>query len=201
MTEIPAEAFAPILEELERRHLDVNHYRITSGDGRSQAFGVVNKRCQAPDYSRQNWRRPYLYKLLLDFGAKYVTDISWTSITVNENYSAGPHYDRGNTGLSFLVGCGDYKGGALRCHEGDLSGAHDIRHRPLITSFGETLHSVEPWTGHRVSLVYYQLAAAPQLPPPSVRLVEGRWKFFRGEAECEGLPHPLRGRKKKGAAQ
>lgn len=198
---IPPEAFQPILEELERRHLDVNHYRIKSGDGRSQAFGVVNKRCQPPDYSRQNWRRPYLYKLLLDFGHKYVTDISWTSITVNENYSAGPHYDRGNSGPSFLVGLGDYKGGTLRCHEGDLSGAHDVCHRPLITDFSTVLHSVEPWTGNRVSLVYYQLAAAPQLPPPSVRLVDGEWKFFRGDYQCDGLPHPLRGRKKKGVTQ
>jgi len=198
---IPLEAFDEILKELNRRRIDVNHYRIKTGDGRSQALGVVNKRCQPPDYSRQNWRRPYLYKLLLDFGAKYVTDISWTSITVNDNYSAGPHRDRGNVGPSFLVGFGDYKGGELQLLEGDLSGNYDIRHKPLVTDFSTTLHAVKPWEGSRYSQVFYQLAAAPFLPPPSVRLVDGKWKFFRGEIQTEGLPHPLRGQKKKKNAE
>lgn len=191
---IPPEAFAPILEELERRPLPVNYYREKVGDGRSQAFGVVNKRSIPPDYSRQNWKRPYLYKLLLDFGRDYVTDISWNAITVNQNYSAGPHRDRGNEGPSFLVGCGDYKGGALLIHEGDLSGEHDIKNTPLITDFSAVLHSVAPWTGNRVSLVYYTLKGAPPLPPPSVRYENGRWSFYRGEERIgrKGLPnHPI----------
>ena len=191
---IPPEAFALILEELERRPLPVNHYREKTGDGRSQAFGVVNKRCQPPDYSRQCWKRPYLYKLLLDFGRDWVTDISWNAITLNQNYSAGKHYDRGNIGPSFLVGCGDYQGGALLCHEGDLSGAHDIRFTPLITDFSATLHSVAPWTGNRVSLVFYTLKNAPPLPPPSVREENGSWHFYRGEERIgrKGLGnHPI----------
>lgn len=191
---IPPEAFAPILKELEHKPLPTNYSRSNSGEGKSQAFGLVNRRCLPPDYSRQCWKRPYLYKLLLDFGRDYVTDISWNAITVNQNYSAGPHYDKGNEGLSFLVGCGEYEGGALLIHEGDLSGSHSIRHVPLITSFGDTLHSVAPWTGNRVSLVYYTLRGAPLLPPPSVRHEDGKWYFYRGEERItrKGLAnHPI----------
>lgn len=191
---IPPAAFAPILEELERKPLAVNLYREKCGAGRSQAFGVVNKRCQPPDYSRQNWKRPFLYKLLLDFGRDYVTDISWNAITVNVNYQAAPHRDRGNVGPSFLVGCGEYEGGALLIHEGDLSGAHNIRHTPLITDFAAVLHSVAPWTGNRVSLVYYTLKGVGELPPPSVRQEGGRWHFYRGEQRIgpKGLGnHPI----------
>jgi hypothetical protein len=194
---IPPEAFAPLLQELQRLPIRNNSYRKTSGEGRSQAFGVVNKRCRAPDYSRQCWRRPYLYKLLLDFGASYVTDISWNAITVNQNYSAAPHRDRGNIGPSYLVAFGEYEGGALLFHEGDLSGPHDVRHAPLITDFAATLHSVAPWTGNRCSLVFYTAAnTPPTLPPPSVLLKEGRWTFKRGEEFItDGLPHPLKGKK------
>ena len=84
---IPREAFDEIYQELKRRPIGKNEYRLMSGSGRSQAFGIVNKRSMPPDYSRQNWLRPKLYKLLLDFGQKYV-DISYNSITVNQNYAA-----------------------------------------------------------------------------------------------------------------
>lgn len=165
------------------------------------AWGVVGRRCLPPDYSRNCWVRPYLYKLLLDFGTKYVTDISWNAITVNQNYKAKPHYDKNNFGSSFLVAFGDYQGGALKIHEGDLSGTHDIRHRPLITDFSKVLHSVEDFTGDRFSLVYYNFKTnrSVPLPPPSVKQENGKWFFYRGEKKItrkEGLPHPLRGRKK-----
>jgi hypothetical protein len=148
-----------------------------------------------PDYSRQCWKRVHLYKLLLDFGASYVTDISWNAITVNQNYSAAPHRDRGNVGPSYLVAFGEYEGGALLMHEGDLSGSHDVRHTPLITDFAAALHSVAPWTGNRCSLVFYTTAnTPPDLPPPSVKMHNGRWTFFRGTEATTSLPHPLNGK-------
>jgi hypothetical protein len=186
--------FALILDELRRRPIALNRYRNIAGDGRSQAFGVVGRRCLNPDYSRQCWLRPYLYKLLLDYGKKFVK-IPWTSITVNDNYSAAPHRDRGNVGQSYLVGFGNYSGGELQMHEGDLSGAHDIRHRPIITDFSAVLHSVKQWEGQRYSLVFYTAKDAEDLPPADVQSVGGKWVFFRGGVPCSGLPHPLKGRK------
>lgn len=192
MTQIPSIDFDGILAELQRKPLDINHYRSSAGQGRSQAFGVVNRRSLPPDYSRQSWRRPYLYKLLLDFGKKHVA-IPWNAITVNDNYQASAHRDKGNVGESFLVAFGNYQGGCLTLHEGDLKGSHAVRHTPLITDFGATLHSVEPWTGHRCSLVFYTAARTPEdLPQPSVEFIDGSWVFKRGGVVCSGLPHPIK---------
>ena len=189
---IPSEAFQPILDELARRPLEINNYRNTAGSGRSQAFGLVGRRSLPPDYSRHCWKRPQLYKLLLDFGAKYVP-FPFTSITVNQNYQAAPHRDKNNKGVSFLVACGEYEGGELEILEGEKKGVYDIRHNPITEDFSKVLHAVRPFTGNRVSLVFYTYITTIELPPPSIR--DGL--FYRGE-ECirDGLPHPLKGRKK-----
>lgn len=198
---IPKEAFEEIFLELKRKPLERNDYRNKSGSGVSQAFGIVNKRSLPPDYSRQSWLRPYLHKILWDFGNKYV-DISFNSVTVNMNYKADKHRDKNNKGDSFLVAFGDYTGGRLLIHEGDLSGAHNIQYRPIKTDFSKVLHSVEEWDGERFSLVYYTFARkgiVPQLPPCSIREENGQYWFYRGEEKItkkNGLPHPLRGRKK-----
>jgi hypothetical protein len=183
-----------IQKELERLPISVNKYRLSSGDGRSQAFGVVNRRCLPPDYSRQSWTRPYLYKLLLDYGKEHVK-IPFTSITVNQNYKAEPHYDKGNVGPSFLVSFGDYTGGELEIHEGPQMGLHDVR-QPIVADFTKVLHSVKEFKGNRYSLVYYTCKKSEGLPEASVELQDDKWVFLRGGVVCKGLPHPLAGRVK-----
>jgi len=185
-------SLAEIQAELERRPIAVNKFRPSSGLGRSQAFGVVGRRCMPPDYSRLCWQRPYLYKLLLEYGAANVP-CPFTSITVNMNYQATAHRDRNNIGVSFLVGCGTYAGGELEILEGEMKGKYDIR-TPVITDFSKVLHAVLPFTGTRYSLVYYTANRSEGLPPPSTELIDGKWVFKRGDEVCRGLPHPLKGR-------
>ena len=199
---IPPDAFQEILEELERRPLQTNKYRITAGDGKSQSFGIVNRRCLPVDYSRQNWLRPKLLFHLQEFAKKYV-DLSWTSITVNQNYQSAPHRDKGNLGSSYLVAFGDFQGGELQIHEGDLSGCHNIKYRPIKTDFSKVLHSVKDFTGNRYSLVFYTLKPTKMpdtpLPKGEAVLIDGNYVFKRGDKIInpkEGLEHPLRGRKK-----
>jgi hypothetical protein len=187
-------SLADIQKEIERLPIPINKYRPCSGDGRSQAFGIVNKRCLLPDYSRQCWTRPYLYKLLLDYGRANVP-IPFTSITVNQNYKADAHRDKGNVGESFLVAFGDFTGGLLEIHEGPLKGLHDVR-TPIVTDFSKVLHSVKDFQGNRISLVYYTCKKSEGLPPASVEMREGKYVFLRGGVVCEGLPHPLRNRVK-----
>jgi hypothetical protein len=154
-----------------------------------------------PDVSRQSWLRPYLHKLLWDFGEQYV-DISFNAVTVNQNYRANKHYDRNNIGNSLLVAFGEYTGGRLLIHEGDLSGAHNVQYTPMKTDFSKVLHSVEEWDGERFSLVYYMFARKgiiPELPPFSVKEEHGTYSLYRGDQKItkkNGLPHPLRGKKK-----
>jgi hypothetical protein len=135
----------------------------------------------------------------LEFGSKFVS-IPFTSITLNQNYAAAKHRDKGNVGPSYLVSFGEYTGGALSIHEGDLSGSHDVR-TPLITDFSKILHSVEPFEGQRYSLVFYTAKKSEGLPPPSVESVEGAWVFKRGDEIVKGLPHPLKGRKRMAMAK
>lgn len=202
MTEIPSEAFNDILIELERRPLPRNDYRAKAGSGRSQAFGLVNKRCMPVDYSRQCWKRAKLYYHILQFAEKYVT-IPWTSITLNQNYQCQKHRDKGNEGNSFLVAFGNYQGGRLRVYEGEYEGLHDIRHKPIVTDFSKVYHDVEAFTGNRYSLVFYTLSKQPAepLPPGKVVVEDGKYLFMRGDkviTEKEGIPHPLFKNKNRG---
>jgi len=202
MSQIPSEAFDEILQELRRQPITMNQYRTKAGAGCSQTFGIVNRRSLPPDYSRQNWHRPYLYHLLMDFAQKYVT-IPFNSITVNYNYRAQKHRDKNNKGDSFLVAFGSYEGGQLKILEGDLSGCHDIWCKPVITDFSKVFHEVEDFSGERYSLVFYtfQSSKSVPLPPWELRQEEGKWWFFRDGIKItkqNGLPHPLRGRKKVG---
>ena len=198
--EIPESAFEQLIYELETRPLPVNEYRKKVGEGRSQAFGLVHRRSASVDFSRYCWKRPYLYHLLLEFADKYVK-IPWTSITVNQNYVAGPHFDKHNTGPSFLVAFGSYTGGELKVHSsGPLQGLHDICRKPLVMDFTSNLHSVEPFEGSRYSLVFYQIQKIPvELGDivGSVKYEDNRYYFYRGEERIkDGLPHALKGRKR-----
>ena len=201
-TIIPSEAFADILLELQQKPIAVNKYREVAGSGRSQTFGLVNRRCLPVDYSRQNWLRPKLLFHLQEFANQYV-DISWNAITLNQNYRCLPHRDKGNYGESFLVAFGSYAGGDLLIHEGDLSGNHNIYCKPVKTDFSKVLHSVDHFTGERYSLVFYKLKTTkmPLEPLPEGKAVfeNGKYVFKRGDkiiTPKEGLTHPLRGRKK-----
>jgi len=197
---IPANAFDEIIEELERRPLSVNKYRVKTGEGRSQAFGIVGRRNLPPDYSRQCWKRPELYKMFLDFAEKYV-DISYNAITINQNYKTLPHKDKHNIGDSYLVSFGDFLGGDLIIHNDDILEYVNIKHKPMKADFSKILHSTDSFEGNRYSLVFYQfyLPNKPvNLPSPSVRIVDAKYRFYRGEEWIEknvGLYHNLKTKK------
>jgi len=201
--EIPESAFTEIIEYLEKHPLENNKYRKRTGEGRSQCFGIVNKRSEIPDLSRNCWHHPYLYHLLLEFAKKYVK-ISFTGIQVNQNYFSKPHRDVGNNGDSFIVGFGDYTMGHLVVY----GIPHDIRHKPLIFNGSEEIHWTTQWTGNRYSIVYHTLV--PRFPlirnldDYRVMCRDGEWVIeykdvddvIKYLSKKNGLPHTLSGRKK-----
>ena len=195
-SEIPESEFSEIVKELERFPLPVNNYRNKSGVGRSQTFGIVNRRCMPPDYSRLCWTRPYLYKLLLDFGAQNVK-VPYTSITLTQDYREAPHRDKGNVGMSFLVAFGNFEGGELEVLEGDCSGVYDINRKPITTELSKVLHCVKEYAGSRYSLVYYTAKKSGHLPAASVIEQNGKYLFKRGdEIITTGLVDPLKSKKR-----
>lgn len=146
------EDFAPLLAELTRKRLSNNLDRSDSGPGRTQAFGVIRRWSYRPWVSRNTWKRPELWDLLLDFATKHVT-IPWDGVQVNDNYTSLPHRDKGNQGLSYIVGFGDYEGGELNV-EGTL---YNINHAGHLFNGSEKLHYTEPWKGSRYSLVFFSI--------------------------------------------
>jgi hypothetical protein len=205
---LPDKAFEDIEAHLRKKPITLNHYRTKVGDGRSQAWGLVRKRSLAPNLSRQSWVDAKLHHLLMTFAEKYVP-VSFTSVQVNDSYSCNPHKDINNTGLSYIVGFGDYTGGLLKLHLEPTPVEIDIR-VPHLFNGSEILHSTTPFEGKRYSLVFHTIVA-PERFPLVVSLSqfkavekEGKWvieytdesglvSYLTGK---NGLPHPLRGRKK-----
>ena len=153
--------------------------------------------------------RPKLYKLLLDFAERYVPLQDWHGITVNQNYAAAPHKDKGNKGFSYLVSFGEYQGGDLQIHGTDLSGCYDIRYQPVLFDGSSLEHSVKPFEGKRYSLVFYKLArdddavllAKRRSYEPLLDDKSNKWRLFRRDENGKltvftGLDHPLKGRTK-----
>lgn len=155
-----ADDFQAIIAELQRKPLPVNYDRMVAGQGKSQAFGVIRRWSYRPWLSRNSWQRPELWSLLLDFAAKHVP-IQWDAVQVNDNYRSAPHRDKGNRGESYIVGFGDYSGGALNIHDTP----YDIRHRAYVFRGSEQLHWTEPWEGQRYSLVFFKIEWPAKFAP------------------------------------
>ena len=205
---LPEGALDDIEAHLKKRPITLNHYRQKVGDGRSQCWGLVRKRCMAPDLSRQSWLDAKLHYLLMKFAEKHVP-ISFTSIQVNDSFVCEPHRDINNKGLSFIVGFGDYNGGLLRLHLEPTPQDIDIR-TPHLFNGSEILHSTTPFTGKRYSLVYHTLVPPAHFPLTKTLSQyeavqhEGKWKMKYTASDGtvsyldrkHGLTHPLKGRKK-----
>jgi hypothetical protein len=194
-----------IQEYLTTHNLGTNKYRVKVGEGVSQCLGIVSKRSQAADLSRQSWLHPKLHHLLIQFGEKYVKPyISYTSVQVNVNYPCKPHKDISNVGNSYIVAFGEYSGGQLCIEDAN----YNIERRGLLFNGSEHLHWTRDWTGHRISLVYHTLKPRfpmiKQLSDYTAVQIDGIWKIRylddNGEPDYlykgKGLLHPLLGRTK-----
>jgi hypothetical protein len=144
----------------------------------------------------------------MKFAEKHVP-ISFTSIQVNDSFVCAPHKDINNRGLSYICSFGDYTGGLLKLHLEPTPVEIDIR-TPHLFNGSEILHSTTPFEGKRYSLVFHTLVP-PDRFPLLVSLSqfeavqhEGKWKikytaddgtvsYLYGK---NGLPHPLKNRKK-----
>lgn len=100
-----------LYNELKNITLRICYSRSNSGIGRTQAFGIINKRGKGPGPARNNTRHPKLYELLMSLGKNM--NLDFDGIQLNHNYQSEPHIDKNNLGESVIVSFGDYKGGEL----------------------------------------------------------------------------------------
>lgn len=208
LSELDSSAFNELLNHLASKKIHMNRYRNNSGLGRSQCFGIVRKRSQAPDLSRQSWKDAKLHYLLMKFARDNVS-IPFTSIQVNENYATKSHKDKHNVGDSYIVAFGNYTGGELVLN--DTKKEYNIRHRPLLFNGAEIEHSTNDFIGMRYSLVFHTCEAPVahpqirQLSDYQAMVYNGEWVicWYKQGEPCVyltskvGLDHPLTGRKKK----
>ena len=159
LDEVSPEEFSPILAYLKEHPIPKTKYRVKVGDGRSATFGIVGRRCLAPDLSRHSCNHVELFRLLMEYASKHVT-VPFTSIQVNQSYDCKPHLDSHNVGVSYIVGFGDYTGGRLI-----IDGkSHDIQYRPVLFDGSKLVHSTTPFEGNRISIVYHSIAPTPRFP-------------------------------------
>lgn len=207
LTELNPSAFSDLLEHLSKKNIAINKYRNHSGIGRSQCFGIVNKRGLPPSLSRQSWLDPKLHDLLMRFARLNLPDdLQFTSIQVNCNYKCLPHQDKGNEGTSYIVGFGAYTGGELKLKD---IGSFNIRHRPLLFDGSQIEHETMDYEGTRYTLVYHTIKKKkhpiPSLNDFEAKVVDGSWVIAWYQtglptqylSKKNGLPHPLKARKKK----
>jgi len=209
LPELDESAFRDLMNHLTSKNIGMNRYRRGVGDGRSQCYGMVRKRSMAPDLSRQSWMDARLHHLLMKFALVHVP-IPFTSVQVNDSYLCAAHKDKHNSGDSYIVGFGPYTGGELVL-KNPTDTEYNIRHRPILFNGSQIEHFTKQFTGRRWTIVYHTLVSPPKFPMVNkledfeACVIDGSWVIaWRREghpvtylSKKNGLPHPLKGRKKK----
>jgi len=81
----------------------------------------------------------------------------FTSIQYNKNHRAARHRDAKNTGISYIVGLGDYTGGELLIFDENEKNPvkHDIKGKFNTFNGSKYPHETAPFKGERYTLVFY----------------------------------------------
>jgi len=145
--------FQPLLEAYESHTIPVYGERKNSGKGRTQALGIIARRNYGIGYARGNDRYANILKEARALAKIICPEINYTSIMVNVDYTADPHVDRNNIGVSCVVAFSKFEGGALKI--GDIE--YNIAYRPLVFKASSNVHSVSAITsGRRYSIVFFK---------------------------------------------
>ena len=81
----------------------------------------------------------------------------FTSIQFNKNHRAARHRDAKNTGISYIIGLGDYTGGQLTIFDENEKNPvkHDIKNKFYTFDGSKYPHETCPFKGERYTLVFY----------------------------------------------
>ena len=81
----------------------------------------------------------------------------FTSIQYNKNHRAARHRDAKNTGVSYIVGLGDYTGGELTIFDEQEKNPvkHNIKNKFYTFDGSKYPHETCPFSGERYTLVFY----------------------------------------------
>lgn len=127
--------------------------------GNTRTFGFGNRRNLGWSEFEANLEMPELYKLLVELGNAIVPiGFFYNAITFNQGVQAKKHTDGLNNGFSVITGFGNYTGGKLRIYnkEDTAYTAYDLKNRAVMFDGNLLAHETEPFTGDRVTVIYYK---------------------------------------------
>jgi hypothetical protein len=158
-----------LIEIIDKKPLKWNTHRIGSGEGITQAFGIINKRSAGLGEANNNHDYPELWLLLQEIAEKFVR-VKWCGVQVNVNYQSQPHFDKNNRGDSWIVSFGDYLGGELCLKNPSCSPPEaglkqpdhtlvvNTKYRPFIFNGSKTEHWNKSITeGTKYSIIYFDI--------------------------------------------
>jgi hypothetical protein len=127
--------------------------RVTSWAGKGDKAGyrkVLSVKTTQPKYKQ-------LYKEAKKLMKQKDIGFNFTSIQFNKNHRAAKHLDAKNTGVSYIIGLGDYTGGDLIIYDKDGKNPvyHNIRNRFYRFDGSKYPHETAPFKGERYTLVFY----------------------------------------------
>ena len=129
-----------------RPHFPKGHRRFIFGITRARFHGTVG-------LSRHSTMYSTLYKLIDDFGKKYIP-IEFNAIHVNHNVVCPRHLDHKNVGVSAIVSCGNYTGCKLMIEGVE----HDPYYHVILFNGSVQEHwNTDDLVGDRYSLVFYKI--------------------------------------------
>jgi len=85
-------------------------------------------------------------------------DFRFTTIQFNESYKMAKHIDAKNTGVSCIIGFGNYTGGELLIYyngKDEPPTPVDIKHNFVCFDGSKYYHETADFEGDRISVVYY----------------------------------------------
>ena len=126
---------------------------VTSWAGKGENAGyrkMLSMKTREPKYNKL-FRETKKLMRLKDPSFKF------TSIQYNKNHRAARHRDAKNTGISYIVGLGDYTGGELTIFDENEKNPvkHDLRNKFYTFDGSKYPHETCKFKGERYTLVFY----------------------------------------------
>jgi len=144
---------ANVLREGQKRYEGFVLGIVTSWAGKGSRSGyrkMLSMKTREPTYKKL-FRETKRLMRLKDPKFKF------TSIQYNKNHRAARHRDAKNTGVSYIVGLGDYTGGELIIFDENEKNPvkHDIKGKFNTFDGSKYPHETSPFKGERYTLVFY----------------------------------------------
>ena len=127
--------------------------RVTSWAGKGEKAGykkIQSAKTKAPKFQP-------LFKETKKLMKSRDPKFKFSSIQFNKNHRSSKHTDSKNTGISYIIGLGDYTGGELIVYDKDGKNPvkKDIRNKFYKFDGSKFPHETAPFKGERYSLIFY----------------------------------------------